>query len=171
MISLQRVETEHLKLLPFSLALKKAVIADRAAVTSMIDAYMPDDWPGPALLEAMPFFIHLMESDPAGGRWDGIIIHKSDKTVIGDMGFKGGPDENGMIEMGYSIIPAYRRRGYATEMARRLIDWAFQLPEVKVITAECLIDNIGSSKVLQNVGMQCVGQDGELLKWQVTRSA
>jgi len=48
------------------------------------------------------------------------------------------------VEIGYNIIPAYEGRGYATEMARRVIDWAFQTPGIQVITAECLDDNLGS---------------------------
>ena len=167
MTLLQAIETEHLRLIPFSLALKKAVMEEKAKVTTMIDARVPDDWPGPDMLGAMPFFVQMMEKDAHSARWDGIIVHKADQTVIGDMGFKSGPDENGMVEMGYSIIPMYRRHGYATEMARGLVEWAFQQPGVKTVTAECLLDNIGSIKVLENVGMQRVGVDGDLLKWQV----
>jgi ribosomal-protein-alanine N-acetyltransferase len=171
MTSLKGVETEHLRLIPFSLEMKRAVMSDRERLPQMMEATVPDDWPGPDLREAMPFFIRRTEQDPHGEVWDGIIVHKEDRTVIGDMGFKGGPDENGMVEIGYSIVHAYRRHGYASEMASRMVEWAFQQPGINTVTAECLIDNVGSIKVLENVGMRRVGVEGELVKWEISRSA
>ena len=72
-----------------------------------------------------------------------------------------------MVEMGYSIIPEYRTHGYATEMAHRLITWALQEQGIKVITAECLKDNLGSIKVLEKVGMRRLEPEGAMLKWEL----
>ena len=108
-----------------------------------------------------------MEQDPSGDVWDGLIIHKQDKIVIGDMGFKGGPDAAGAVEIGYSIIPAFRNQGYATEMARRLITWAFQQPAIRAVIAECLDDNAGSIQVLEKLGMRRLAPDGNMLKWEI----
>ncbi len=111
-----------------------------------------------------------MEKDPAGLVWDGIIIHKADQVAIGGIGFHGAPDEAGMVEIGYNIIPAYEGQGYATEMARCVINWAFQTPNIQVITAECLDDNIGSIRVLEKVGMHRLPPEGNRLKWELRRS-
>lgn len=40
------------------------------------------------------------------GVWSGIIIHVGDNTVIGSMGFKAPPNDSGMVEIGYDIVPA-----------------------------------------------------------------
>ena len=89
--------------------------------------------------------------------------------MIGDIGFMGGPDQEGVVEVGYSIIPEYRNQGYATEMARSLIAWAFQEKGIKLVTAECLDDNIGSIKVLEKVGMRRLEPDGNMLKWEIRK--
>jgi RimJ/RimL family protein N-acetyltransferase len=111
----------------------------------------------------------MIEQHPEAGTWDGLILHKADHVLIGDMGFKGGPDERGMVEIGYSIIPEYQGRGYATEMARALIAWAFSQPDITVVTAECFDDNIGSIRVLEKVGMRRLEPEGHMLKWEIRR--
>ena len=120
------LETQRLKLLPFTLELKKVTLAERARLTEMLGVAIPDTWPGADMLEALPFFIEAMEKDPLGLVCDGIILHKADQIAIGGIGFHGPPDEAGRVEIGYNIIPAYQGQGYATEMARRAIDRAFQ---------------------------------------------
>jgi ribosomal-protein-alanine N-acetyltransferase len=166
---LQKLETGHLTLLPFSLQMKKIVLNDKAKLAQIIDVGVPEHWPGPDLAEALPFFINEMEKNPSGPIWDGIIIHKADQIIIGDMGFIGGPDATGTVEIGYSIIPEYRNHGYATEMAQTLIRWAFQQQGIKVIIASCLADNIGSIKVLQKVGMSRLQPKGNMLKWELRK--
>jgi len=164
---MQILETEHLKLLPFTLELKKTLVADRALFAEKIGVQVPDSWPGPDLADALSFFIKVMENDPTGRVWDGIIIHTADQVAIGSIGFHGEPDEAGALELGYSIIPQYRGRGYATEMAQSIIDWAFRTQRIEAIVAECLDDNIGSIKVLERVGMQRLAPDGNMLKWRL----
>src|SRR5260370_41683690 len=100
----------------------------------MVGVRVPEHWPGPDLAEALPFLAEHMKKDPAGPIWDGIIIHKADEEIIGDMGYKGEPNEEGAVEMRYSIIPKYRNQGHATEMAHPLFTTAFQAQEVKLIT-------------------------------------
>ncbi|HLH60754.1 MAG TPA: GNAT family N-acetyltransferase [Ktedonobacteraceae bacterium] len=167
---MQILETQRLKLIPFTLELKKITLANRARLPEMLGVAIPDAWPGPDLLEALPFFIEAMEQDPAGLVWDGIIIHKADQVAIGGIGFHGGPDEAGMVEIGYNIIPAYEGQGYATEMVRCVIDWAFHTPGIEVITAECLENNIGSIRVLEKVRMHRLSPEGNRLKWELRRS-
>lgn len=65
------------------------------------------------MLEALPSFIEAMEQDPTGQVCDGIILHQADQVAIGGIGFHGPPDEAGMVEIGYNIIPAYEGQGYA----------------------------------------------------------
>jgi len=163
------LETKRIQLIPFSLDLKKAAINDRARLVEMLGVRVPEHWPGPDLVEALPFFVENMEKAPSEPTWDSIAIHKSDQSVIGDIGFMGGPDQEGVVEVGYSIIPEYRNQGYATEMARSLIAWAFQEKGIKLVTAECLDDNIGSIKVLEKVGMRRLEPDGNMLKWEIRK--
>ena len=166
---MQILETQRLKLLPYTLELKKATLTDRTRLAETLGVTIPEAWPGADLLEALPYFIQAMQKDPQGLVWDGIIIHKADQTAIGAIGFHGAPDESGRIEIGYNIIPAYEGQGYATEMARRIIDWAFQTPGIQIITAECLNDNIGSIRVLEKIGMHRLPPEGNILKWEIRK--
>jgi RimJ/RimL family protein N-acetyltransferase len=161
------LETPRLKLLPFTLELKKVTLFERDRLPEMLGVAVPDAWPGADMLEALPHFIEAMEQDPLGRVWDGIILHKADRVAIGGIGFHGPPDEAGMVEIGYNIIPVYEGQGYATEMARRVIDWAFQTPGIERITAQCLDDNIGSIRVLEKVGMHRLPPEGQMLKWEL----
>jgi len=165
----QALETKRLQLLPFSLELKKATITEKARLAVILGVHVPDSWPGPDMTEALPFFVEALEKDPAGRVWDGIIVHKADQVAIGGIGFKEGPDETGMVEIGYAIIPEYQGQGYATEMAHRLINWAFQTQGIKVITAECLDDNIGSIRVLERIGMRRLQPEGNMLKRELRK--
>ena len=164
---MERLETPRLQLLPFTLELKKVTLAERARLPEMLGVAIPDAWPGTDLLEALPFFIEAMRQDPTGQVWDGIILHKADRVAIGGIGFHGPPDEAGRVEIGYNIIPAYEGQGYATEMARQVIDWAFQTPGIERITAQCLDDNSGSIRVLEKVGMHRLPPEGQMLKWEL----
>ena len=162
-------ETRRLKLIPFTLELKKAALTDKQQIATCLQVRVPENWPGPDIAEALPFLITRLEKQPYTPVWDGIIVHKEDQAIIGDMGFKGPPDETGRVEIGYSIIPEYRNQGYATEMACRLIAWALQQPGVTSVIAECLHNNLGSIKVLEKAGMQRTALDGELLKWEIQK--
>jgi ribosomal-protein-alanine N-acetyltransferase len=164
---LPRLETKRLQLIPFTLDLKKAAMNDRARLVEMLGVYVPEHWPEPDMAEALPFFIENMEKAPSEPPWDWIAIHRVDQGVIGGIGFMGGPDKDGIVEVGYDVVPEYRKQGYATEMAHGLIVWAFQEAGIKGVTASCLDDNIGSIKVLENVGMRRLEPDGNMLKWEI----
>jgi len=163
------LETIRLQLIPFTLDLKKAAMNDRARLVEMLGVYVPEHWPGRDLAEALPFFVENMEKAPSEPAWDWIAIHRSDQAVIGGIGFMGEPDKDGVVEVGYDIVPEYRKQGYATEMARSLVAWALQETDIKVVTASCLDDNIGSIKVLENVGMRRLEPDGNMLKWEIRK--
>lgn len=164
---MQTLETKRLLLIPFSLKLKKATTTNKSKVAELLDVRVPDEWPQTDLADALPFFIERMEQDPAHAIWDVITVHKADKVVIGGIGCHGAPDEAGRVEIGYDIIPEYQGHGYATEMARCLIAWAFQQPDIQVIIAECLDDNIGSIRVLEKVGMKHMGHEGNMIRWEL----
>lgn len=80
-----------------------------------------------------------------------LIIDKDNGKGIGFIGFKGTPDENGYVEVGYSISSNYRRKGLMTEALSLLINWALKYPICKGITAKKVLKtNTGSNKVLNN---------------------
>ena len=63
---------------------------------------------------------------------------------------------NGYLEnhgghIGYHISPAFRRKGFGTELLRLTLDKARELKIPRALVT-CDVDNIGSNKVIQNNG-------------------
>lgn len=169
------LESHRLHIVPFTLTLAEAALADdRTALTALLGADIPAAWPQPDLADTLPLIAESRRQYPQSAEWSGLIIHRADQRLIGDIGFKAPPDENGEVEIGYSIIPAYRRRGYATEATRLMITWAFAQSGVTLVTAECLIGNTGSIHVLAKLGLQRTGtrQDAEglLYTWAISEA-
>ncbi len=105
------LKTARLVMVPFTVELMQAVLHDRATLSAMLDAQVPDQWPEPDFAEMLQFEAERLAQNPERGEWMGVIIRQAERTVIGDMGFKGGPNEEGTVEIGYSIIPADRGQG------------------------------------------------------------
>lgn len=87
--------------------------------------------------------------------------------TIGGIGFKGNPDQNGIVEIGYGIDEAYQGNGYATEAVAGIVRWALKKKEVRLITAQTDPDNIISQKVLLNNNFvrDGYGNEGYLFKY------
>lgn len=96
-----------------------------------------------------------------------MIIKKEDSTVIGDLGFKGNPDEKGVVEIGYGIVKDEWGKGYGYEAVKALINWGFSNSLVQCIKADCLHDNIGSIKILEKVGMKEVSRNQDYIFWEL----
>jgi [ribosomal protein S5]-alanine N-acetyltransferase len=57
-------------------------------------------------------------------------------------------------DMGYELSPEHWGRGYATEAARALLDFAFRELRLHRVTAHCLAENTPSVRVLERLGMR-----------------
>lgn len=101
------------------------------------------------------------------GVW--FVINQENNTVIGDIGFKGKPNSENIVEIGYGIVPSAQGKGYATEAVQKLIDWAFSNKSINKIVAECLDENIPSIRVLEKLQMKRMGSENNMLKWQLEK--
>jgi RimJ/RimL family protein N-acetyltransferase len=154
----------------------EAYLRDESELASLLQVSLADDWLGfPDARAAMPPGYEYLKSHPSAfGWWTYLFIHPADKALIGMGGFKGEVNESGVVEIGYSIAPAYRRRGLATEAARGLIGYAFSHPQVKRVDAHTLPEKNASTRVLERVGMKHIGtvidpEDGEVWHWSLSR--
>jgi RimJ/RimL family protein N-acetyltransferase len=108
------------------------------------------------------------------GWWTYLFVHNPDQKLIGLGGFKGPVNEEGMVELGYAIAPAYRRRGLAIEATRGMIKYAFQHPGIRRVDAHTLPEKNASTGVLEKSGMKFIGpvndpDDGEVWHWSLSR--
>ena len=78
-------------------------------------------------------------------------------TLVACGGYFGPPSADGTVEIGYSVVPEWRRHGYATELVQALIARAFAAPEVRRILAEADVENVASIGVLTRCGFRRVG--------------
>ncbi|NNF33954.1 MAG: GNAT family N-acetyltransferase [Saprospiraceae bacterium] len=81
------------------------------------------------------------------------IENKLNSDFIGLFGLKLGSEKYKLGEVWYKIHSDYWNNGIATEVLARMIDFGFDELMLHRIQAGCAVDNIGSIKVLEKVGM------------------
>lgn len=168
---MKHLETNRLILVPCSLEIAKKMVLDRKGLGEMLSAHIPEHWPTDDLKGYIPYVIEALEMDTSEYGWGiWIAINKSNKVVVGDIGFKGKPDHCGVIEIGYGILPQFRKQGFASEAAKAITDWAFaENKSVMKINAECDMSNLSSINVLQKINMKCVSETDGVQKWELVR--
>jgi RimJ/RimL family protein N-acetyltransferase len=70
-----------------------------------------------------------------------------DGVVVGDIGFHGPPGREKAVEIGYSVVPAWRRRGVASWACSLILEQAW-LDGAEIVIAETDHDNVASQAVL-----------------------
>jgi ribosomal-protein-alanine N-acetyltransferase len=110
-------------------------------------------------------------TEPDPWKFGFAVVHNIDNMVIGMCGFAGPPDPTGEAEIAYSIAPDYQGRGYATEVAGTLIEYASGSGRVKCFYAYTLPQINASTRVLEKCGFKHVGEviDSEnntVWRWQ-----
>lgn len=94
------------------------------------------------------------------------IIDRALDRTVGDLAFKGPPNEHGEIDIGYGTYPGFRNRGVMTEAVTAMLDWARERADVSIVTARSKPDNEASMAVLRKTGfIQGELCDG-LLNWR-----
>jgi RimJ/RimL family protein N-acetyltransferase len=105
------------------------------------------------LLASADFLASLQTAvEPDPWRFGFAILHRADEVMIGLCGFAGPPDGNGVVEFGYSIAPEYQGKGYATEAAMALSEFATKDSRVRTICAHTLSQMNASTRVLEKCG-------------------
>jgi RimJ/RimL family protein N-acetyltransferase len=99
------------------------------------------------------------EEDQASTAWvTGIIWDEHRRLAVGRAGYHGPPDASGMVEIGYAVDPAYRRRGYARAALEALLARAAREPEVRTVRVSIRPDNVASYRLASQYGFREVGQ-------------
>jgi RimJ/RimL family protein N-acetyltransferase len=65
----------------------------------------------------------------------------------------------------YAVSPSYQRKGYASEAAQALVDYAFQVLHLKRLIAETDYDNLASISVMKKLGMRIETNPGPEPPW------
>jgi RimJ/RimL family protein N-acetyltransferase len=86
------------------------------------------------------------------GRFEWLVIAADSGRAIGWISLRFGDQARGISEIGYSLLVAYRGRGYASEAVAALIDASFRSIALKQIDACCVPGNVGSRRLLGRLG-------------------
>jgi [ribosomal protein S5]-alanine N-acetyltransferase len=156
-----RLQTDRLELIAATADVIDAELNNPIELESLVSARLADGWPPPELDErVLRLFLHYLSADTANVGWRAwyyVLKTGPERVLVGNGGFKGPPDHDGMVELGYSVMPAYQRRGICTEAVRSLISWAFKHPEVRSVRAETDSDNAASLRVMEKSGLRHTG--------------
>jgi len=160
-----RLTTERLELIPMTAELAPLAAGDRPALAAALSADVPDDWPPEHIDPPTMAFVRDKLTDPAcAGWWPWFVLRLNPggtHTLVGIAAYKGPPDAEGQIEIGYSVVPSAQRQGYATEAVAALINRARAFPKVHRIIGETLPHLTPSIRVMEKLGFKYVGPGSE----------
>lgn len=169
------LETERLILVEWPLEVMERRLreddfeADVPSERGPLHLHFPPEWPGEGLV-LFEGLIKRKREDPFYEALGGPIAERESGEAVGGMSFRTDVDQPGTLELGYGINPSAWNRGYATEMARAMVDWAKQRPDVERIISTCLTTNTGSIRVLEKTGFQRTGErddeEGRMIEWE-----
>lgn len=156
--------TSRLRLVPATFALARAELLDPDDFGALLGARIPDNWPPPSVAEALPWILMRLQAAPdCGGwfSWYGLAHPTQDPggampVLVASGGFIG-PPLDGDVAVGYAVLPQFQGRGFASEMAGALVDWALAQPWVERVVAETDSANPASVRVLGKLGFRPTG--------------
>jgi ribosomal-protein-alanine N-acetyltransferase len=161
------VFSERLELASMSHAYISAVLrGDLDASRRELDVELPAE-----LTEELTddfFLMHLrmeqIETDPAVQQWllRLMIPLSGPRRAVGHIGFHSPPDGEGRVEVGYTVFPAYRRRGLATEACRALFAWAGTEHGITRFRASVSPTNDPSLSLVRKLGFRRTGERDEI---------
>ena len=150
------------------LVLRSWTIGEAAAVLGESrSAHWADDFPaeGDRVIAGL-FDQHPAWLDAYGHR---LIIERVGGLVVGSIGLFWPPGE-GVVEIGYGIVPSRRGRGYAPEATEALARFALSAPDVHTVIADVDLSNPPSVRVLEKAGFHRWSTEGNMARFRITGS-
>ncbi len=171
------IRLARLDLVPSTAEQLAAELDGAARLATVLGVGVPAEWP-PELYDrdAIEFARVVAEyTPPEDAHWLSyyFVLREDDgrgPAVVGVGGFKG-PPEGGEVEIGYSVLAAYRRRGLASEAVAGLLRRAFADGRVERVAAETFPELAGSIGVLEHCGFRLLGPgiDEGALRYGIAR--
>ena len=137
---------------------------DAVRLGSLLRARLTEEWPP---VDWEPHLHRMIQKQydelPESFGWHRYVVLDGGlgrpRTLVGAIG--GFPRAYGDVEIGYSTLPAFQRRGYASAAARTLVDWLLTQEGVRSVSAQAYLNVTESIKVMQRCGMSYAGQGDE----------
>ena len=174
------IVSQRLELVALSPEAIGAVLAgQRGEAGELAGIAIPDEWPDEHDERFLRLRADQMRKDPAWGQWlvRALALREPGRPMIGHAGFHGPPGINALraadaVEVGYTVLPDFRGRGYATEAAGALIEWAHAAHGIRRFIASVAPGNVASLALVGRLGFVQTGsqwdeEDGEELVFEL----
>jgi len=92
----------------------------------------------------------MVDAWAQGTRFAYVVVEAQTQQPVGMIELR--PEEH-QAEIGYVLARAYWGKGYMTEAARALTQWALSQPEIFRVYATTSVDNTRSQRVMEKIGM------------------
>lgn len=148
-MTLPRLVGPRVALVPVTLPVARAAMSeDGLAAALAVHGLRPGSgWPHADSADALrPLAEHGGRDDDGG--WLVCV----DGEVVGDCGWRGGPDTLGDVLLGYGIAAPARGQGLGTEAVAVLCAWAESRPGARRLVADVLPGNEPSLRLLRRLG-------------------
>jgi RimJ/RimL family protein N-acetyltransferase len=154
-----------LQIVAVTLELAKAERSGPRWLEKLLGAHVPPSWPPPLNdANSLRWTIDFLTQHPEGvgfGPWYFLHREHGELRLVGEGGFCGLPTSDGVVEVGYSIVPECHRLGLAPEAVRGLLGWVFGHREITRVIAHTLPALVPSIRVLEKCGFTFVGPGQE----------
>ena len=99
-----------------------------------------------------------IDADPGVEPWLlRAVVLRADGAAVGYVNFHDAPDADGVVEIGYTVLAAFRRRGIAAEAAAGMWAWAAHRG-ARTFQAAVAPDNVASLALVAAAGFVQVGE-------------
>lgn len=152
----------------------------REEAQSLTGVTFPSDWPDEHDARFLRFRDAQIARDPEHAPFLVRAITRPDqdrRVMVGHIGFHGKPGVNaakkaGALELGYTVFEEYRRRGYAEEAIRAMMNWAGERQGIHTFIASVSPENEPSLALVRKMGFVEIGrhwdeEDGEELEFEL----
>jgi RimJ/RimL family protein N-acetyltransferase len=161
-----------MRLLPATLEHLLALQSDPTAFGRLIGSPVPEGWP--EFPESVGFTLDRLREHPDEGDW-WMHFFLSGDALVGSGGFVG-PPQDGVVEIGYELAPAFRGTGLGTAAARALVEKARATGAATLVIANTLAHENPSTGVLRRLEFQWVRElvdpeQGPIWRWELALTA
>lgn len=151
------VETRRLRLVPITPELVQAEATGASALGEALGAEIGADWPpehwGPHVRAHI--LGQFMDHPDTVGWHRYMVLTGPPDRLVGCLGAF--PCAAGDVEIGYSVVDSFQRRGLGTEAALAFVEWLLEQPSIHSVTAQSYVTTPASIKVMERCGMRRIG--------------
>src|SRR4051812_49385168 len=145
----------------------RLMLESTEAVLARIERMSPED-----RAEVSPEWLARMRRmSPSPWTHGFAMAERVSGMTVGSCGFKGPPDDDGVVEIAYGVDAEHRGRGYAKEAAAGLVEHALGAG-ARVVRAHTRPEIGASAHVLMSCGFAAIGdvmdpEDGLVRRWEL----